>query len=258
MTNKTNCADALDELKRINDLNTQLRQDYDNQLVSLRAQIAGLTDQRNQISIPSRNINDYPKVWSDRYYGCDSVRYDAHRRQCNDLNVYGFGTGSYEWDGSFQKDNTGMLFGINVCLDNYGGCCQTRGECSIKQSYIDNLANNAQTKKDGLNSQISQLTSQIDALQPNYLPVPNIGCCQSIDLSKISATQVNLDNLSQKCSLVQSNITSPQPVPIIPTQTSYLGVFLFIVFILLMLLVGVGVYIFADDLGLGDSASVQI
>lgn len=261
MSNKKTCADALTELSSIITMNKNIQTDYDNQVAQLQTQKAGYIRERDAIIVPSRNVNDYKKVWTDVYYGCDGARYDGHRNQCNEMNVDGFGSGAYEWDGQMKPDNTGMFLGINVCLGSNSGCCQTRGECSVKQSFIDGLANTAQAKKDALNKKIDQIINEIAALKPKFMEVPTISCCQTMNFDNVNANQVTFDKLTQQCSVSQPPPTAipgpspgpspiPTPTPAAPTS-NYKALIIFIVFFIVMILIGLGIFIFADDLGLG-------
>lgn len=259
MTAKKTCEDALYELSNITQLNANIQTDYDNRRAALQVKQATLVAQRDAINVPSRKIVDYTWAWSAPYYGCDGDRYNGHKTQCNDSVIAGFSAGSYEWNGT-MRHNWG------TCLGGYSGCCETLGKCTIKQSTIDALANDAQSKKDALDAQINQVINEINAIKPNFLPVPNISCCQSINLNNISAQTVTFDEMNQQCVVpapsvpttttnpsVPSVPSTPTVIPNTTTSTSHLGIFLFIIFFIVMILIGLGVYIFADDLGLGSS-----
>jgi len=271
MSSKKTCDDAILEVSAINEMNNNLQMDYDNNKVSLQTKMNALIAQRDAIAMPSRNINDYKKIMptgdNDRC-GLDGERYTKHKNDCAAMNVDGFGAGAYEWDGK-------MAFSSGICLSNYSGSCCTYGECSIKQSFIDGLAANAQSQKDNLNTQINQLISQIAALKPQFLPVPSISCCQSINLNNVAASSVTFDDTTQTCVLPSSTAstgstssvtggatsgstsaasgTTSSTSTVSATSTkSYLGVFLFIIFLIVLVIGGACLYIFADDLGLGE------
>jgi len=241
----TTCGDILAEVTRRNKLNEQLMLDYNNKKAAVDAQIATLRSQRAAINVPSRNINDYQKVWTDKYYGCDGDRYNGHKSQCLTKNVNGFGAGAYEWSGEMQHT-------WGACLGGLSGCCETIGQCSVKQSYINGIADNEQAKINNLDKQISILVDESAGLDPHLYGGDTFACCQSIDISKINADTVTVNEITQTCN-VSKPTPDPEPAPTSPvtaTQTAAttdnsMTIFFFvIIFIIFLILGGLGIYLY--------------
>lgn len=243
----TTCGDILAEVTRRNKLNEQLMLDYNNKKASVDAQIATLRSQRGAIRVPSRNVNDYQKVWTDKYYGCNDYRYDGHKSQCLKRDVNGFGAGAYEWSGEMQHT-------WGSCGGSLSGCCETIGQCSVKQSYINGIADNEQAKVNDLDARISSLVTESAGLDPHLYEGDTFECCQSIDISKINADTVTVDKIAQTCNISKPS-ADPEPVyqaPVTATQTvpatdNSMTIFFFvIIFIIFLILGGLGIYLYVS------------
>lgn len=190
---KVSCSDILAEIQNINAKNDALKKSINSQVFTLDSQRMQKEAQRNSIVVPSTVQSSYAPQWSPAFYGCDDARYFQHKTYCQNL-----GQGNmYEWTGEMQ-------YAYGVCLNNLGGCCATIGACRPSQSYLNSMAQNAQSNINNLNSEIGSINAKIAALNQTALnPVPNIGCCQSVDLNNITGDVV-MDTLTQTCNISNS------------------------------------------------------
>lgn len=190
----SSCSKLIEELQKINADNNKDYLQRQESINNLTKQRIALQNARDSIYVPSTNVSDYPPVWTESNYGCDEARYNAHRKYCNNFG----GNNMYEWTGEMQHT-------WGACTPGLGGCCTTIGACRPRQSYLDSVASDANTKKSNYNKEISSLDAQMMAIKTApYKPVPDIGCCQDVDLSGIQGGAY-IDSITQQCIIPGQN-----------------------------------------------------
>lgn len=178
------CADAILEVKRLSARNEDLLTEYNNKRDEYDRQI-------NAISVPSNNRGDYSAPEAGEHYACDGARHDRHRSECSGKSHDGHPSGSYEWTGEEWTTWGG------------GPCRKTNAKCYIKQDYINGLHNSAQNKR-------NELINLKNGVKQTSLPVPDIGCCQTMQFQGLSADKIQFNNVNQSC---QAPPPAPAPAP---------------------------------------------
>lgn len=185
------CADAIQEVRRLSARNEDLLTEYNNKRSDYDRQI-------NSVSVPSNNRGDYSAPEAGEHYACDGARHDRHRSECSGKSHDGHPSGSYEWTGE------------EWTTWGFGPCRKTNARCYIKQDYINSLHNAAQNRR-------NELVNLKNGVTYTPLPVPDIGCCQSMQFQGLSAEQIRFNNLSQSC---QAPPPAPSPSPVSAPSSS--------------------------------------
>ena len=148
------CSDALEEVKRLNARNEDLKKDADNKRDDYQRQI-------DAIVIPPRTVMDYFKILQ------------------SETDVKKMVSLIQKWESE----------GVMV-----GG--------QIYEPGINALVASAENKR-------NELINLKNGVKYEPVPVPNIGCCQTMNFDNLEASQIIFDKVTQSCTT--PNAPSPAP-----------------------------------------------
>lgn len=220
MTDENTCGKILNLIEQMNLANEEIKKLNQQKYEEYDAQIRARVAERNAVNYPSANAADYPSFTTLR----DGIDGDSRARQfqnyCSSTAFNGYPAGSYVWDGTQIPDGSGRA--INWCLDDgRAGSCQTKGTCRMNPAVIASWRADAQRKIDAINDDIRNLESKRNSSAIAYKPVLNRPiCCQNVDFAGLNANKINVDNVTQTCSIIEDPVKNvpvvPNPVPTMP------------------------------------------
>lgn len=226
MSDENTCGKILNLIEQMNLANEEIKKLNQQKYEEYDAQIRARVAERNAVNYPSANVADYPSFSTLR----DGIDGDSRARQfqnyCSSTAFNGYPVGSYVWDGTQIPDGSGRA--INWCLDDgRAGSCQTKGTCRMNPTVIASWRADAQRKINAINDDIRNLEARRDSSAVPYKPVLNRPiCCQNVDFAGLNANKINVDNVTQTCSIIEDPVknvpvpTAPTvPVPTVPNPT---------------------------------------
>jgi hypothetical protein len=134
------------------------------------------------------------------------------------------------WNGAndwcHQAANKKGYDGENYWAKQWGWCSGRWGnfKCAKDDNVVKDQRNDYQADIPTTDEKTGKYWLNIGEPTVEYLPVPNINCCQDMGFKNIKASEVKFDNLSQSCDIsgIKGEITSDIKPKLKPKPTSKL------------------------------------